>query len=26
VKVDNIVIYQGFIIANEYFKSIEKTP
>jgi len=23
--VDNIVIYQGFIIANEYFKSIEKT-
>jgi len=24
--VDNIVIYQGFIIANEYFKSIEKTP
>jgi len=25
VKADNIVIYQGFIIANEYFKSTEKT-
>jgi len=25
VKADNIVIYQGFIIVNEYFKSIEKT-